>query len=239
MGYYQVSFPVARRILLVNMAQRRMFSQRIVGDEKFLEMPVSAQNLYFHLGIYADDDGFVNPQKIVRMIGANPDDLKVLITKEFVIPFEGGVVVVTHWKENNYIQKDRYTPTIYQEQLKKLDSIQNVYKLDTQVRLGKVRLELGKDRDNTMSAYADAFNQFWDKYPRKELKKKSKEIWLRIKPPLQEILNFIEKAKLTDRWEKGFIKQPTAFLNGECWNDDLSAYNDTKKEIKNQDLIIK
>ena len=122
------------------MAQRRMFSQRIVGEEKFLEMPQSAQNLYFHLGIYADDDGFINPQKIVRMIGANPDDLKILVAKQFVIPFEAGVVVITNWKENNYIQKDRYTPTIYQNELKKLECIQDVYKLDTQVRIGKDRL---------------------------------------------------------------------------------------------------
>lgn len=122
------------------MAQRRMFSQRIVGDENFLEMPMSSQNLYFHLGIYADDDGFVNPQKIIRMIGANPDDLKVVVAKGFVIPFKNGVVVITNWKENNYIQKDRYTPTIYQEQYNELSCVQNVYKLDTQVRLGKVRL---------------------------------------------------------------------------------------------------
>ena len=123
-----------------------MFSQRIVGDESFLEMPLSSQCLYFHLGVYADDDGFVNPQKIIRMTGSNPDDLKVLITKNFVIPLDGGVVVVTHWRENNYIQKDRYTPTIYQEQNEKLSCIQNVYRLDTQVRLGKVRVELGKGR---------------------------------------------------------------------------------------------
>lgn len=127
------------------MANRRMFSQRITGDEKFLEMPTSAQNLYFHLGIYADDDGFVNPQKIVRMIGANPDDLKVLLAKGFVIPFETGVIVITHWKENNYIQADRYTPTIYQDEYKKLECIQNVYSLDTQVRLGKSKVRLGKD----------------------------------------------------------------------------------------------
>lgn len=112
------------------MANRRMFSQRIVGDESFLEMPVSAQNLYFHLGIYADDDGFVNPQKVIRMIGCNPDDLKIVITKGFVIPFKSGVVVITNWKENNYIQADRYTPTIYQEQFKQLDCNNNIYRLE-------------------------------------------------------------------------------------------------------------
>ena len=90
-----------------------------------------------------------------------------------------------------------------------------------------------------MSASADAFNQFWDKYPRKESKKKTVEIWKRKNPPLMEILEFIEKAKLTDRWKKGFIKQPAAFLTGECWNDDLSSYNDIKQEVKNQNLIIK
>jgi hypothetical protein len=130
------------------MANRRMFSQRVTGDEKFLEMPVSAQNLYFHLGIYADDDGFVNPQKIIRIVGSNPDDLKVLLAKNFVIPFETGVIVITHWKENNYIRNDRYIETIYKEQkdlLKEKDGvyslgIPNGYQMDTQVRLGKVRL---------------------------------------------------------------------------------------------------
>lgn len=142
------------------MANRRMFSQRIVGDESFLEMPVSAQNLYFHLGIYADDDGFVNPQKVIRMIGCNPDDLKIVITKEFVIPFKNGVVVITNWKENNYIQADRYTPTIYQEQFKQLGCIQNVYKLDTQVRLGKDRLELGKVKIESKELSKVSYSEF-------------------------------------------------------------------------------
>lgn len=120
-----------------------MFSQRIVGSDEFLEMPVSSRELYFQLGMYADDDGFVSPQKVVRMVSANPDDLKVLKTKNFIIPFEKGVIVITNWKENNYIQKDRYQPTIHQEEMKQLSCIQNVYKMDTQVRLGKDRI--GKD----------------------------------------------------------------------------------------------
>lgn len=127
------------------MAQRRMFSQRIVGSDPFLDMPTSSRELYFHLGIYADDDGFISPKKVIRMVGSSEDDLKILITKNFVIPFESGVVVITNWKENNYIQKDRYQETVYQKEYQELTCIQNVYKLDTQVRLGKDRIEL----DNT------------------------------------------------------------------------------------------
>ena len=74
----------------------------------------------------------------------------------------------------------------------------------------------------------DAFLQFWEKYPKKELKKKSQEIWQRkqLDSRIADILVFIEKANMTDRWKKGFIKQPPAFLVGECWNDDLLGYND-------------
>lgn len=115
------------------MAQKRMFSLSVVDTDKFLEMPQSTQNLYFHLGMRADDDGFIgNVKKIIRMIGANDDDLKVLITKQFVIPFQSGVIVIRHWRLNNYLQKDRLKPTIYQQELKQLTVDEsNVYNLDT------------------------------------------------------------------------------------------------------------
>lgn len=127
-----------------------MYSMRIVGSDQFMEMPQTAQNLYWHLGMYADDDGFVNPNKVVRMIGSSGDDMKVLIGKGFVIPFESGVIVITNWKENNYIQKDRYLPTIYKKELEMLSYSNNVYILDTQVRL-----ELGKSKVSNTSR-ADA-----------------------------------------------------------------------------------
>ena len=100
------------------MANRRMFSKAIVRTDAFLEMPLSSQCLYFHLGIEADDDGFVTPKMIMRTLGSNEDDLKVLIAKKFVMPFESGVIVIRHWKENNLIRIDRYKPTQYQEELK-------------------------------------------------------------------------------------------------------------------------
>jgi hypothetical protein len=115
------------------MARKRMFDLGIIDTDLFLEMPQSTQNLYFHLGMRADDDGFVsNPKKIIRIIGANEDDLKILFSKEFIIPFESGIVVIRHWKLNNYIRKDRYVETIYKEEKKCLIEDENgIYNLNT------------------------------------------------------------------------------------------------------------
>lgn len=99
------------------MASRRMFALTIIDSDAFLDMPLSAQALYFHLSMRADDDGFVNnPKKIQRMIGATEDDCKILILKRFILTFESGVIVIKHWKIHNYIQKDRYKPTIYKDE---------------------------------------------------------------------------------------------------------------------------
>lgn len=103
------------------MAERRMFTMKIVDSDAFLDMPLSAQALYFHLNMRADDDGFVNnPKKIQRMIGANDDDLKVLITKRFVLAFESGIVVIKHWRMHNSLRKDRYHPSQYQDEVNQL-----------------------------------------------------------------------------------------------------------------------
>lgn len=149
------------------MVQRRMFSKQITDMDTFLDMPATAQNLYFHLNMHADDDGFLgNVKTIRRMVGASEDDQKLLIAKQFLIMFPDGVVVIRDWHIHNYIQKDRYHQTIFTEDKKllQLDSskryqilsnlsgnkmdtewIQNVYKMDTQDR-GRLEEELGKDR---------------------------------------------------------------------------------------------
>ena len=93
-----------------------MFSADIVNQDNFLDMPIDSQLLYFHLGMLADDEGFVSPKRIMRMIGASEDSLKLLLAKGFVIPFESGVIVIKHWKQNNYIQKDRFTPSIFHKE---------------------------------------------------------------------------------------------------------------------------
>lgn len=132
------------------MAERRMFAKTIIDSDAFLDMPLSAQALYFHLSMRADDDGFINnPKKIQRMIGASDDDAKLLVIKKFVIPFDSGIVVIKHWKIHNYIQKDRYKETVYKEEKALLGvkdnnsytldtrCIQDVSKVETQDMLGK------------------------------------------------------------------------------------------------------
>jgi hypothetical protein len=129
------------------MAERRMFAKTIIDSDAFLDMPLSAQALYFHLSMRADDDGFINnPKKIQRMVGASDDDCKLLLMKRFIIAFESGVVVIKHWKIHNYIQKDRYKPTVYQEEKSLLiekenkvytDCIQDVPTLETQYRVSQ------------------------------------------------------------------------------------------------------
>ena len=143
------------------MAERRMFAKQIIDSDAFLEMPLSAQALYFHLSMRADDDGFINnPKKTQRLINASDDDFKLLLLKRFVLAFESGVVVIKHWRIHNYIRNDRYKPTVYTEEKSTLqlnengaytdkvyqmdtNGIPNGYQMDTQDRLGKV--SLGKD----------------------------------------------------------------------------------------------
>lgn len=137
-----------------------MFAKTIIDSDAFLDMPLSTQSLYFHLSMRADDDGFINnPKKIQRMVGSSEDDLKLLIAKRFILVFESGVIVIKHWKIHNYIQKDRYKPTVYQDEKEQLAlksnstytldtlCIHDGYRSETQDRLGKDRL--GKDRDNS------------------------------------------------------------------------------------------
>ncbi|MGL5972409.1 MAG: conserved phage C-terminal domain-containing protein [Oscillospiraceae bacterium] len=94
------------------MAQKRMFDKSIIDSDAFLDMPQTTQLLYFHLNMRADDEGFLNnPKRIMRMIGSSDDDMNILISKKFVLIFESGVIVIKHWKINNYLRNDRVKPT--------------------------------------------------------------------------------------------------------------------------------
>ena len=132
------------------MAERRMFAKTIIDSDAFIDMPLSTQALYFHLSMRADDDGFINnPKKIMRMIGASEDDYKVLCLKRFIIPFDSGIVVIKHWKIHNYIQKDRYKPTVYTEEKASLTSKDNgVYTECIQIgdtgKVSKVEYSIGQ-----------------------------------------------------------------------------------------------
>lgn len=220
------------------MAERRMFAKTIVDSDAFLDMPLSSQALYFHLSMRADDDGFINnPKKIQRMIGCGDDDLKLLMVKKFILVFDSGVIVIKHWKIHNYIRNDRYKPTLYQEEKSLLtekeskaytlhksfseakkeigipDDNQTVYQMDTQVRLGKVRL--GKDSKD------------------KELPSSKKS-----KPPTRHKYGEYKNVLLTD---EQLTKLKQEFPND--WEqriDNVSAYcESTGKSYKNYYATIK
>ena len=96
------------------MANKRMFTMKIVDSDAFLDMPLSAQCLYFHLNMRADDDGFVgNPKRVMKIVSASEDDLKLLIMKKFVLAFDGGVIVIKHWRMHNTLSQNRYHETQY------------------------------------------------------------------------------------------------------------------------------
>ena len=146
------------------MAERRMCAKSICLSDAFLDMPATTRSLYFTLLLLGDDDGFVNnPKSIMRQTGASIDDLNLLIAKKFILTFDSGVIVIKHWRIHNYIQKDRYKETKYLDEKNQLtidqkgaytQCIQDVYSLDTQDRLGKDKLELGKDNINNSTPTA-------------------------------------------------------------------------------------
>lgn len=152
------------------MAERRMFAKTIIDSDAFLDMSITARLLYYDLSMRADDDGFVNsPKKIMRMIGASQDDLVLLATKKFIIPFESGIVVIKHWKIHNYIRKDMYHETKYRDEKAMLETDENnayttnllqpcnepVTNPSTQVRLGKV--SIGKNNKKSIGQKRSVF----------------------------------------------------------------------------------
>lgn len=135
------------------MAERRMFSKTIIGSDLFTDLPFPSQSLYVHLAMNADDEGFLNnAKKIQRMIGATENDLQCLIEQGYIIKFDSGVIVITHWKIHNYIRNDRFKETIFQTEKASLGIKENgeyssditgipydnhmVYQMDTQDRIG-------------------------------------------------------------------------------------------------------
>jgi hypothetical protein len=163
-----------------------MFNTQIVDSDAFLSMPLSSQALYFHLGMSADDDGFLNnPVQIARAINASQDDMNLLLLKKFILRFDTGVMVIKHWKINNYIRSDRYKPTLYQDELRQLEVKQdggyrfigaienektpikqevlpNGYQTDTEIRLDKIKLDkisIDKGSNNNDLYFMDQLNK--------------------------------------------------------------------------------
>lgn len=203
-----------------------MFNKSITNSSQFLKMPPTARLLYYDLGMNADDDGFVEWFMVIRMTGAVEQDLKVLEANGFIKIFDDLVSWIKDWKENNHIQKDRYTPSKYLVKYPMLtECIQTVNELDTQVRLGKVRLD--KEKNSTSCPKMDEadFNNFWLTYPRHDTKAKAKEKFLKLdKSLLQVILQSVESQNKLEQWQKDngqFIPQPLTWINQKRWEDEV------------------
>lgn len=192
------------------MAQRRMFSRKITETDRFLEMPLSSQALYFHLNMGADDEGFIDKAKTIqRTIGASDDDMKLLIAKGFLIPFDSGVVVIRHWRIHNYIRSDRFQSTLYQSEkaqlefdksktadLKPLENvIPNGYQMDTQVRLSEGSLD-----EDSLTTYPTVLDNEEEDIPYKEIISYLNEKANRnYRPNIQK-----NKTLIKARWSEGF-----------------------------------
>ena len=139
------------------MAERRMFAKTIIDSDAFLDMPLSAQALYFHLSMRADDEGFINnPKKIQRMILASDDDMRVLLAKNFIIHFESGVIVIKHWKIHNYIRGDRLIETTYQDEKAMLSIKDNgAYTLSEIISENELSEEISSD-EKRKKAYKES-----------------------------------------------------------------------------------
>jgi hypothetical protein len=215
-----------------------MFSLSVVGSDQFLDMSAATRELYFELGMYADDDGFVSHKKVMRMCGASEDDMRVLVSKKFVIPFDTGVIVISHWNENNYIQKDRYKPTLFTYEKSHLQVEDNVYKLDTECTPSIGKYRLGEDRVVEVSTEpqkekksqkqdASGFTLFWEGYPKKEDKVSAFAEWGKLSQENKSAaLADVPRRILTEDWTKDngkFIPLAKTYLKNHRWEDILKV----------------
>lgn len=147
------------------MAQKRMFDKGLLETDAFMDMPMPTKALYFLLGMEADDEGFVSPKRVMRLYGGNEDDLKVLMAKNFVIQFESGVIVITNWHENNYLDKNKVKETRYQAEKQLLSLSSNKYhRLNQSLpkvnqKLTQYRIEENSIEENSISSELSSQNK--------------------------------------------------------------------------------
>lgn len=219
------------------MRNKRMFCLDVVDTDNFLDMPSSAQALYFHLGMRADDNGFVSsPKRITSMVNCGNDDFKLLIAKGYLIPFESGVVVIRHWKQNNYIRSDRYNETKMKNELKMLECFDGIYEvrsglLEVGIPNGNQDVDVASTECHTQkketvteekkkkeNKYSVHFESFWNAYPRKKEKARAyKQYCTRLKDGFSEeelLTAAIGYAKecSDQRTEEKYIKHAATFL---------------------------
>lgn len=219
------------------MAQKRMFDKTITNSDNFLEMPDSTQNLYFHLSMEADDDGFVdNWKSIMRMTGKKEDDLKILIAKQYIIPFESGVIVIKHWRINNYLRKDRYHQTKYLNEKSQLKVEKNEeYTLQDTVGIPvgnreKNRIEENSiDKNITTTTNIDIYKYIKDNFGRfiSPIEKEKLDSWLLLFS--EDVLKYAIEISVLQN------KKTFSYFEGILNNWKSCGYK-TLQDIKDNDI---
>lgn len=224
------------------LAERRMFSKTITNSDKFFSLSLSAQALYFHLAMSADDDGFVNNSKVIqRLIGASNDDFNLLVLNKFILKFDSGIVAITHWKIHNCIQKDRYKETIYVEEKSMLrltenkeyaEWIQNGSKMDPKwIQNGsKKEKEKGHNKNIKEKEKEDNKNR-----KEKEYKEKEKT----FSRTCEQIIDYLNSSLSTQYKAKN--KQTQQLIKerldeGFTFNDFKTVIDKKNKEWRNSEM---
>lgn len=217
------------------MAQKRMFDKSIIETDSFLNISLSAKALYFLLGMECDDEGFVSPNRVLRLYGGEMGDIKNLVDVGLVIRFKSGVLVITDWNQNNYLDKNRIKPTQHQKEKQMLLlTIQGKYELNngsTLVQPEESSIEESRGEQNT-----SMFEEWWKEYPseRRNLKKDDarKKFERNTHEEQKQYLKHLKEQKAKDRkWLEGFVPNMSTYINQERWNMAIEETRGEKLEI--------
>lgn len=238
------------------MAEKRMFAKTIIDSDAFLEMPMSARLLYYDLGMRADDDGFVNsPKKIMKIVGATADDMNILIMRKFIIPFDNGIVVIKHWRINNYLRKDRYVSTKYKDQMEMLSvdkegkyhlkndnvgtpsGIPAAYPEKNREEKNSINNIYGDSANAKSAEIDDFFSKIWQLYPKKlgkgQVSDKQKRKLLSI--GYDEIARCVDRYKIEiEGKDKQYVMYGSTFFNS-GYVDYLDENYETDKPPEEED----
>lgn len=242
------------------MAQKRMFDNAIINTDKFMDMPLSSKALYFLLGMEADDYGFVSPRRVMKLHNATEDDLKILIAKQYVIYFKtSGVVVITDWKKNNWLDKRRVKQTEFTEELKMLETFENKYILkgakpvlseclasieENSIEESSIEEYIEPKKNEVLTKVDVMFNDFWNEYPNKKAKQVAYKSFMKLKPDeklFNELMDKLQMFKKTKDWQKEegkYIPYPSTWINQKRWEDELTEKDFKKVTTKDLDIDI-
>lgn len=201
------------------MAEKRMFSRELVESDQFLELPLSAQGLYMHICMEADDDGFVNnANRIRKVVEASQEDYRTLFDRGYLLQMANGLVVVAHWKICNSIRKDRYKPTVHQSEYKKLKVCDNVYTLSSESGKSVESVD-----DISQVKIVEKFDEFWKAYPRKEHKAMAEQEYAKliVQGIKEEMLIASAKAyaRAKDGQDPKYLNCPDSWLQKCIYSD--------------------